>query len=142
MLGESHVQKETGQEVSSKYPSEIYQAQSSDKTQKEPLFLEGAIDLLAYDAYGQGKALIVDYKTGGHADESQQTLQRKHLLQAQCYAYVVLSQGFENIEVVFVRVERPDTTYPNQPQCVHYEFDAQQMKDLEAHILSVYERIS
>ncbi len=142
VLGESRAQKETGQEVSSKYPSEICQAQSSDKTQKEPLFLEGAIDLLAYDTYRQGKAMIVDYKTGGNPHESQDALQHKHALQAQCYAYVMLSQGFGSVEVVFVRVERPDPAHPNQPQCVHCEFDAQQMKDLESHILSAYERIS
>ncbi len=104
----------------------------------EPLYLEGAIDLLAYDERGQGRALVVDYKTGGHEQESAEQLQAKHALQASCYAYAVLRQGFARVEVVFVRVERPNPAAPDQPQCVCYTFEASQLPALAASIRTAH----
>lgn len=75
-------------------------------------FLEGEIDLLATSdkpgtrAHPEGFALVVDYKTGGDASESEAWLHEKHLLQATCYAYAVLQQGYERVECAFVRVEQ------------------------------------
>lgn len=75
-------------------------------------FLEGEIDLLATDgACGTrqdpaGAALVVDYKTGGWPGEAACDVREKHRLQATCYAYAVLLQGFASVEAVFVRVER------------------------------------
>ena len=77
-----------------------------------PVYLEGEIDLLAIGAAGSGEALVVDYKTGGRPDEDPAHLHEKHLLQATCYAYVVLCQGYEAVEAVFVRVERQDPDDP------------------------------
>ena len=83
-------------------------------------YLEGSIDLFACDSMGEGAAYIVDYKTGGAPDESTEALIEKHRLQAECYAYATLGQGFERIEVTFVRVEVPNAD--GRPQTVRYEF--------------------
>lgn len=90
-------------------------------------YLEGSIDLFAsWGASERGgrRAVIVDYKTGGSDDEADEELHAKHLLQASCYSYVALSRGFDVVEAIFVRVERPDATRCDQPSSVHYSFDA------------------
>lgn len=46
----------------------------------------------------------------------------KHRLQALCYAYAVLRQGFSEVSFVFVRVEQEDAACPGQPQVVRYRF--------------------
>lgn len=80
-------------------------------------YLEGEIDALGV----QGDvAFLVDYKTGGHAEETQELLYEKHLLQAQCYAYALKQAGFASVRATFVRVEQLD---PNGiPQTVTYTF--------------------
>ncbi len=101
--------------------------------------MEGEIDLLCtHGAEPGGTALAIDYKTGGSDAETPAQLNGKHLLQAQCYAYALLSQGFDEVELRFVRVERPErprgagtasAVGPGEPQVVSYRFA---QSDLEA----------
>lgn len=107
-----------------------------------PVFLEGSIDLFAWDGEGgdgKGTAYVVDYKTGGSADEPVDDLRRKHDLQASCYAYVALAQGFDAVEATFVRIEQTDPSDASQPQCVGYRFDAADRAKLEQKIAQAYE---
>lgn len=83
--------------------------------------LEGEIDLLCTD--DAARAFVVDYKTGGNDAETDEQLHEKHLLQAQCYAYAVLNQGFESVEFAFVRVERDDPSGGDTLQAVPYRFE-------------------
>ena len=114
-------------------------------TQGEPIHLEGAIDLLCYDAPTQQgephRAFIVDYKTGGSAAETTDDLLAKHDLQARCYAYVALTQGFDEVELAFVRVEQPDPARPGKPQEVRYRFTRADKQALHELIRSRYARL-
>lgn len=83
-------------------------------------YAEGAIDLLCTDPSDSGHALVIDYKTGGHADETPEQLREKHALQAWVYADVLHKQGYGHVTLKFVRVEQPDPTDPTQPQVVTY----------------------
>lgn len=83
-------------------------------------YAEGAIDLLCTDPPDSGHALVIDYKTGGHADETPEQLREKHALQARVYADVLHKQGYGHVTLKFVRVEQPDPTDPSQPQVVTY----------------------
>ena len=100
-------------------------------------FLEGEIDLIGLSDDGRS-AIVVDYKTGGSDWESSDTLVRKHVLQAACYAYAVMLQGVEKVEAVFVRVERPRGGDASQPQCVRYRFAAEDLPTLESAIARAY----
>ena len=100
-------------------------------------FLEGEIDLLGLSEGGRC-ASVVDYKTGGSADESSEKLALKHVLQAACYAYAVMEQGVERVDATFVRVERPQADDPSQPQCVRYRFEASDLPDLKQAIFDCY----
>lgn len=103
-------------------------------------FLEGEIDLLAESAGGR-QALVIDYKTGGSAEETDDRLQAKHQLQAQCYAYALLSsQAYESVEFAFVRVEQKDWANPREPQVVGYRFDAGDLDELKAFIIAAYRK--
>lgn len=84
-------------------------------------YAEGAIDLLCTDPSDSGHALVIDYKTGGHADETPEQLREKHALQARVYADVLHKQGYGHVTLKFVRVEQPDPVDPVQPQVVTYE---------------------
>ena len=114
-------------------------------TQGEPIHLEGAIDLLCHDAPAQQgeprRAFIVDYKTGGSADETADDLLAKHDLQARCYAYVALTQGFDEVELAFVRVEQPDPARPSKPQEVRYRFTRADTQALHELIRSRYAKL-
>lgn len=104
------------------------------------LFLEGEIDGLAIEGRDEGspRALFIDYKTGGSADESDEALHDKHLLQARCYALALLRQGFGSVEANFIRVERACPSSPEQPQVVTYAFNLEDVDALEDAILSAY----
>ena len=84
-------------------------------------YAEGAIDLLCTDPSDSGHALVIDYKTGGHADEAPEQLREKHALQARVYADVLHKAGYERVTLKFVRVEVSDPVDPVQPQVVTYE---------------------
>ncbi|EEA89424.1 UvrD-helicase domain-containing protein [Collinsella stercoris] len=83
-------------------------------------YAEGAIDLLCTDPSDSGHALVIDYKTGGHADETPEQLREKHALQARVYVDVLHKQGYGHVTLKFVRVEQPDPADPTQPQVVTY----------------------
>lgn len=102
-------------------------------------FLEGEIDLLAFDA-SSSRAFVVDYKTGGSPLEPLEALADKHRLQAMCYAYAVLAQGFAQVDFAFVRVEQPDPDREGQPQAVCYSFASADAPALEEEIRSAYRR--
>lgn len=95
-------------------------------------FLEGEIDLFCTD--DNRNAFIVDYKTGGSPTETEEQLHEKHLLQAQCYAFATLGQGFESVEFAFVRVEQDDPTGSDTLQVVPYRFEQADLLELEAVI--------
>ncbi len=78
-------------------------------------------------------ALVIDYKTGGTDQEDADTLHDKHRLQAQCYAFALLCQGYTSIELRFVRVERDDGK--GNPQEVHYRYNRSDIQKLEQDIL-------
>lgn len=97
-------------------------------------FMEGEIDLLCSDAPegSAEQALVVDYKTGGSDDETEVELREKHLLQAQCYAYALLVQGYRSVELRFVRVEREDAS--GEPQTMLYCFTHADTENLASAI--------
>ncbi len=99
-------------------------------------FLEGEIDLLADDGDSSG-AFVVDYKTGGSPLEDAETLPVKHELQAKCYAYAVLAQGFNRVDLAFVRVEQHDEGKPgDEPEVVPYSFTQDDLASLEGEIVA------
>lgn len=101
---------------------------------EETRLLEGEIDLLATDA-AQTHAFVVDYKTGGYAEETDEALHEKHRLQATCYAYALLMQGYEDVEFAFVRVEQEKE---GQPQVVPYAFSAADLISIKKAIEEAY----
>ena len=82
-------------------------------------------------------AFIVDYKTGGSPAETDEQLRGKHRLQGQCYAFAVLSAGFEAVDIAFVRVERDDPAGIDALQQVAYAYIAADLPDLARVIASV-----
>ena len=103
----------------------------------EDAYLEGEIDLLGFDEPRE-RATVVDYKTGGRDDETEDDLRRKHVLQAACYAYAIMLQGTQEVDALFVRVERPRGDDPAQPQCVRYHFEQSDMHTLAQAIADAY----
>lgn len=84
-----------------------------------PLTLYGFIDLLAYDAFGTGAAYVVDYKTG-RSLATDADRRAAYGIQAKCYAYALLLQGFRDVELDFVFVDQPDPDNPSIPQVAHF----------------------
>lgn len=82
-------------------------------------------------------AFIVDYKTGGSPVETDEQLRDKHRLQGQCYAFAVLSAGFEAVDIAFVRVERDDPAGVDALQQVAYAYTAADLPDLARVIASM-----
>ncbi|OUO90876.1 DNA helicase UvrD [Gordonibacter sp. An230] len=101
--------------------------------------LAGAIDLLcSRGACAEGRALVVDYKTGGRGGEPLDSVRERHGLQAACYAFALLRSGFEEVELRFVRVERE--TPDGDLEEVRYRFAISDLADLEARILAARKR--
>lgn len=82
-------------------------------------------------------AFIVDYKTGGSPAETDEQLRDKHRLQGQCYAFAVLSAGFDAVDIAFVRVERDDPAGIDTLQQVAYAYTAADLPDLARVIASM-----
>ncbi len=82
-------------------------------------------------------AFIVDYKTGGSPAETDEQLRDKHRLQGQCYAFAVLSAGFDAVDIAFVRVERDDPAGVDALQQVAYAYTAADLPDLARAIASM-----
>lgn len=80
-------------------------------------------------------AFIVDYKTGGSPAETDEQLRDKHRLQGQCYAFAVLSAGFDAVDIAFVRVERDDPAGIDALQQVAYAYTAADLPDL-SHVIA------
>ena len=72
-----------------------------------PITLDGFIDLLAFDELGRGVAHVVDYKTGRFLDTDEKR-RASYEVQAKCYAYALMLQGFEEVRLSFVFVDQPD----------------------------------
>lgn len=108
-----------------------------DVGEDEPLYMEGSIDLLACEP-DSATAHIVDYKTGGRADETPDALAAKHVLQAETYTYALLRQGMQHVDATFVRVEQESAQAAGQPQCVVYRFDAADRDKLHDAIVAAY----
>lgn len=102
-----------------------------DRPDGFPVFLEGEIDALS--SAGEA-AFLADYKTGGHPSEDVQGLMEKHRLQAECYAYALLRNGFSSVKATFVRVEQ--RTSDGAVQTVPYAFTDADLPRLEADILA------
>lgn len=100
------------------------------------VYLEGEIDAVSFAP--DGSAYLVDYKTGGSAEESAAQVFGKHLLQAQCYALALIAQGAPRVVATFVRVEQESLTDSAQPQTVEYSFTEQDRGLLEQVVLSAY----
>lgn len=83
-------------------------------------FVEGYIDLLCCDEAGK-RALVVDFKTGD-AKLSVEEIHASHEMQANFYAWVLMQQGFEEVECAFVCVERDAEAA--QPIVARYSFGA------------------
>lgn len=95
-------------------------------TDVEGFPLEGRIDLLCFD--DQGKALVIDYKTGTSGQGNQ--LRERYALQAHCYAYALLKAGIcDTVELVFVRPQ------DNMDEIV-FTFAAADIQELAKCILS------
>ena len=101
-----------------------------------PVYLEGEIDAVSFAE--DGSAYLVDYKTGGSAEESAAHVFGKHLLQAQCYALALIAKGAPRVTATFVRVEQGSVADPQQPQTVEYSFTGQDRELLEQVVLSAY----
>lgn len=87
--------------------------------------LEGEMDGLAAD--DDGTAYLIDYKTGVSPDaEDVDALLQKHLFQAQCYAFALLSNGFDRVCARFVRIEDVISGDDGNdvPVLVDYSFDS------------------
>lgn len=93
----------------------------------EGVALEGYIDLACFD--DAGNAFVVDYKTGTSGQD--EDLHERYALQAQCYAYALMSSGAcEHVDMVFVRPEAG-------MQEVTFSFDAGDVPTLAQGILGV-----
>ena len=96
-------------------------------------FLEGEIDGLADN--GDGAAFLIDYKTGGRADETPEQLDERHRLQASCYAYALMRAGYESVDAHFLRIEHAAADNSRDPQIVPYHFEKTDLSALEALII-------
>ncbi|OFK24161.1 UvrD-helicase domain-containing protein [Olsenella sp. HMSC062G07] len=88
-------------------------------TSRHGKYVEGAIDLLATDE-GSSCALLVDYKTGDRGLSAAQVSSR-HLMQANFYAHVLMSVGFDEVDCRFACVEVDDGS--GDPLVARYVFD-------------------
>ena len=100
-------------------------------------YLVGEIDGLASDG---DRALLIDYKTGGSPHEEPAVLRAKHLMQARCYAFALLSSGYASVCADFLRVEQPAPD--GGPQQVSYTFEAADLPELEAVIVAAQAEVA
>ncbi len=101
---------------------------------EDGFYLEGEMDVFAHNK-NSSKAIFIDYKTGGDKSETYEDCCAKHLLQAQCYAYALLNEGFTEVEAHFVRVEQESDINPGQPQIVTFEFQTSDYEQLANAII-------
>ena len=118
------------------YPIHKEEMEFAVPLQGMPVVLEGAIDLYCGNEDGS-KAWIIDYKTGGHDFEREATLKKKHALQAAVYAYIALSQGALEVDVVFARIEHASEGNPKEPQKVIYHFKKSDLEDISTKLVAI-----
>lgn len=94
----------------------------------EGFYLQGEIDALADD--GHRRALILDYKTGYQSMMDEDAMRQAHQMQAMCYAYALLSAGFETVEALFIHVETPSQEDASSPAIVKYSFGSDSIQEL------------
>lgn len=105
------------------------QLQSATATRSQ-LVLEGFIDLLAFDQPNTGSAYVIDYKTGtGYNTDAKRRSAYK--LQAACYAYALMMQGFQEVQLDFVFVDQPDPDNPAKPIVVRFPAQGEPAYTLE-----------
>ena len=73
--------------------------------------------MLAYDEPGRGAVQVVDYKTG-YLDMTPAERGEHFTLQAECYAFALLAQGFTRVELSFLFLDDADGT--GEPQTVTF----------------------
>ena len=105
----------------------------SNQQSASPYFINGEIDLLCSDK-GSTDAFVVDYKTGGTQNQTQDELNQKHILQSMCYAYALLASWASHVELAFVRVEHIDSD--GEPQTVMYSYNKKDLPIIEKTISS------
>ncbi len=98
-----------------------------------PHFINGQIDLLCSNP-SSADALVIDYKTGGTQDQTEEELYQKHALQSMCYAYALLTSWANYVELAFVRVEHVDQD--GQPQTIKFEYNKEDLPIIEKTISS------
>lgn len=98
---------------------------------RSPLVLQGFIDLLAYDEYGRGCAYVIDYKTGSRL-RTHEERREAYGLQAACYAYALLQQGFDEVVLDFVFVDQPDPANPDIPTATRFPAEGEAPYDAAA----------
>ncbi len=82
-------------------------------------YVTGSIDL--FSSNGDGRALVVDYKTGEtYLDEAGAA--ERHAMQARYYAHVLMEQGYREVEVAFVLVEN---VRGGSPLTVSFSFEGE-----------------
>lgn len=101
----------------------------------------GEIDGLA--SSDSKNAFFIDYKTGNRDESSKAYLSQKYEFQAKCYAFALLSSGFENVKATFVLVEKPihENGYKSiEPMCIEYTFSKDDANSLKNEIIEAYKR--
>lgn len=125
------------------FGSRLYESVARHKTLRAELpfcvgldteWLEGEIDLFCSNGV-EAPVLVIDYKTGGSPDETEEALFRKHVLQSQCYAFAILGQGYPQVDVTFVRVEQMGED--GQPQSLTYSYSADDLEKLQDMIREI-----
>lgn len=101
----------------------------------------GEIDGLASN--DSRHAYFIDYKTGNRDESSSSYLSQKYEFQAKCYAFALLSSGFESVTATFVLVEKP--VHENggksiEPMCIEYSFSKDDANSLKSEIIEAYQR--
>ncbi len=102
---------------------------------RRSLILRGFIDL--YVRSDDGRALIVDYKTGAYGDSD--GVREHYGLQASCYALAALADGVREVEARYVRPEVPDGD--DIETTVFGPFTAEDAPRLKEQIREVVDRI-
>lgn len=103
---------------------------------EDEIFLEGEIDALGINS--NEEAFFVDYKTGGSLLETAEEVYQKHLLQAQCYAYALLREGFSRVVGTFIRVDFLAQDSETGVDSVSYSFDKSDTSKLKKAVLAAY----
>ncbi|HEX2496928.1 MAG TPA: PD-(D/E)XK nuclease family protein, partial [Gaiellaceae bacterium] len=96
------------------------------------VLIHGRLDVLHQ---ADGRALVVDYKTNVLEDESpEEVIESDYGLQRLVYALACFRAGAEEVEVVYLFLERPDAV-------VSRAFDRTELPELEAQLSAATARI-